>query len=150
MIETNALVGWHKNAGSSIIIHTGLFITAITFGFLYLERGDELLLMIFFGFIIVTIISFLISLFTWNRSVFLSKEKFWIKRNIEIIEWKIDNITSCRVLRKPFWTKRFVVKIISLDNPKPLFFEMNVKVERILLQITENKPNKDIFIKAFK
>jgi hypothetical protein len=150
MIETKALKRWRKNTGLSIIIHTGLFITAITFGVLYLDREDELFLMIFFGLIIFTIMSLLISLFTWNRFIYLDKEKFWkIKKN-KIIEWKIDKITSCRVVRKPFWTKIFLVEMISSDNPKPLLFETNGKIEKSILKITNDKANKDIFEKAFK
>ncbi len=150
MIEHDVLIRWRKNGGTSIIIHTCLFVAAYGFGIQYQNSGDTLLLIVCFGFIIIFILSLVISFFTWNGFIYLNEERFWIRKKTKIIEWRIDNIRSCRIMRKPFWTTRFVFEIISSDNPKPLISETYTKVERILMQITKNKPNRDIFEKAFK
>ncbi|HOJ45353.1 MAG TPA: hypothetical protein PK340_04940 [Bacilli bacterium] len=149
MIESEELIKW-RNISLPAALHTGLFLVTFLFGVQYQNNGDILLLIVCFAFIIISIVSLVISFFTWNRFIYLNVEKFWKRKKNKMIEWKIENINSCRVIRWPCWTSIFSVEITSSDNPKKLIFEYNAKVERILMQITKNKPNRDIFEKAFK
>ena len=143
---------WRKNYSLAIFLYATIFVACFTFCMLYIEKRKIILLLILFFLLTLLISLFVTSFKTWNEYLYMDEEKIWIKRTDKLTIWRFDEVTKCRIIRRPCWSSRayYGIRIVTCSNPKPLVFEWNDKVENKLLEITKGKDVWKILHEAFK
>jgi hypothetical protein len=151
-LETRILKKWRKNLGLSIFIFIVASIICALFISLYMENHNVLYLAIFLSLIVLFTIIYATSLNTWNEYLYMDDWKIWANRKGRIIEWRFEEMSSCKIIAWPFWSKRFYYgcEVICKSQPTKLVFESNIRVEKLLLEITKGKDSWNLFHKAFK
>ena len=140
---------WYKNIGIALFIHLGAIILDVCF--LLYGNFHIAYLIPFLVTIVVIILSFILSLYTWNSPIYIDQNRFWTKNKGKISEWRFEQITHCRL--SPRWYGRprdYQIEITSSANPKKLIFEYGAFRERAILKMVKGTQAEKVFSDAFK
>jgi len=139
----------YRNIFLALYIHYAAFILDVCF---LLYGNFQIAFLIPFSVILVIIVlSFILSLYTWNSAIYIDQSKFWTKKKGKKCEWRFEQITHCRLL--PRWYGRpraYKIEITSGANPKKLIFEYGAFREKTNLNMVKGTQAEKIFSDAFK
>lgn len=149
-MENRVLMKWRKNWLMATILFTFIPVFCLCFISAYINIRKDSSFLIMISVLVFLLIILLVTSLKWNEFLYMDKDKIWANRKGKLVEWRYDEVITCRIIAKPSRTNNYCVEISTKSNSKKLVFACNNKIENLLLDINKGKEVWKIFHKAFK